>query len=194
MKPLARAALVLLATPLAAFAQAGRLQLPEFPGLAEKAKESVDISLDGDMLKSASQFMGGPSGAKQDMNDALQGVKGVYIRVFSFDKPGMYAAGDLAGVRKQLQAPGWKKMMSVQSNGEHVDLYMHDDNGRPDDGGMALVVSEPMEFVIVNVVGKVDLEKLRQLQGKLGVPAMPGVVGAPPPPAPPSPPPASGPR
>ena len=188
MKTLVRIALVLLATPLVAFAQTGRLQLPEFPGLAEKARESVDISLDGDMLKSASQLIGGPGGAKQEVSDALQGLTGVYIRVFRFDKPGMYATSDLASVRKQLQAPGWKKMMSAQSEGQHVDMYMRDDAGRPDDGGMALVVSEPNEFVIVNLVGQVDLEKLRQLQGKLGVPAMPGVAGAPPaPPPPPAP-------
>ncbi len=77
-------------------------------------------------------------------------------------------------------------------------MFMHDGGGRPEDGGFAIVVSEPTEFVIVNVVGKVDLESLRHLQGRMGVPPMPGIMGPPPSPsrgppqaapAPPAPPP-----
>jgi hypothetical protein len=172
------ATLLLLAAPLAAHAQAARLKLPDFAGLAGKARESVDINLDGDLLKTAGQFMGGPAGGTTpEVSKAMEGLVGVYIRVFEFDQPGLYSARDLAGVRAQLQAPGWKKLMSVQSKEEHVDMYLREDGGRPEDGGMAIVVSEPNEFVIVNIVGKVDPEKLRQLQGKFGVPAMPGVLG-----------------
>jgi uncharacterized protein DUF4252 len=186
-----------LAMPLTAFAQAGRLQLPDFSGLAGKAKESVDISLDGSMLQTASQFMGGTEGGAA-AKDALQGVEGIYIRVFEFDKPNVYSQADLAGVRHQLEAPGWKKLMSVQSKEEHVDMFMRDRGRNPADGGVAIVISEPSQFVIVNIVGNVDLEKLRQLQGKFGVPAMPsmGAGGASPPPAPSAPPapPPPGPR
>ena len=51
------AALALL--PAMAMAQGARLKLPDFSGLAGKAKESVDISLDGDTLKMAGGFLGG---------------------------------------------------------------------------------------------------------------------------------------
>jgi hypothetical protein len=177
-------ATLLLALPLSVHAQAGRLNLPAFTGLAEKAKESVDISLDGDMLKSASSFMGGSGGKMSpEVADALSGVQGIYIRVFEFDRPGVYAQHDLDGVRRQLDAPGWKKLMSVRSGQENVDMFMRETGPNPADGGIAIVVSEPSEFVIVNIVGHVDLEKLRALQGKFGMPGMPGLLGAPPAPA-----------
>ena len=175
-------AALLIAAPLVAHAQAARLKLPDFAGLADKAKESVDISLDGDMLKTASQFMGAGKQAPE-VADALQGVLGIYLRVFQFEQPNVYSQADLASVRTQLQAPGWKKLMSVGSKDEHVDMFLHDAGKNPEDGGMALVVSEPKEFVIVNIVGKVDPEKLRQLQGKFGIPgnlpgmAAPGATG-----------------
>jgi uncharacterized protein DUF4252 len=170
------AALLVTAMPLAAHAQAARLNLPEFKGLADKATDSVDISLDGDMLKQAAPFMSGPqSKVPAEAADALKDVKGIYVRVFEFKEAGVYSEKDLDGVRSQLQAPGWKKLMSVQSKDEHVDMYLHEHASNPDDGGMALVVSEPKEFVIVNIVGAIDLEKLRQLQGKFGVPALPGI-------------------
>lgn len=170
------AALLLTAMPLGAHAQAARLVLPEFKGLAAKATDSVDISLDGEMLKQAGPFMSGPQGKMPtEVVDALKDVKGIYVRVFEFKEPGVYSEKDLDAVRRQLEAPGWKKLMSVQSKGEHMDMYLHEHGGNPDDGGMALVVSEPKEFVIVNIVGAVDLEKLRQLQGKFGVPTLPGI-------------------
>jgi hypothetical protein len=188
------ATLLLAAAPLAAQAQAGRLKLPDFAGLAGKAQESVDISLDGEMLKSAGAFIGGQDGkTPREVADALAGVQGIYIRVFEFDRPDVYSQRDLEGVRLQLQAPGWKKLMSVQSKDEHVDMYLREPGGNPADGGMALVVSEPREFVIVNIVGDVDLEKLRQLQGKFGVPALPR-MSPPAPPAPPAPAAPTGPR
>jgi uncharacterized protein DUF4252 len=171
-------AVLLLAAPLMANAQAGRLKMPEFYGLADKAKESVNIDLDGSMLQTASSFMSGPaSGAPPEIAAALDGILGIYVRVFEFEEANAYSAHDLDGVRSQLQQPGWKKLMSVNSQGQRVDIYMREEGKDPKDGGLALIVSEPTEFVIVNVVGKVDPEKLRQLQGKFGVPSMPGFLG-----------------
>jgi hypothetical protein len=36
--------------------------------------------------------------------------------------------------------------------------------------GLAIIASEPREFTIVNIVGKVDLEQLHDLEGHFGVP------------------------
>lgn len=170
--------LALLAAPLVAWADGPRLDLPDFSKLTDKAAQTVNIDLDGDMLKTAGQFMGGASGQQQDVNAALEGLKGVYIRMFTFDQTDRYSQAELDGVRRQLQTPRWKKAISVQQAVQHIDMYLHDDKGKPEDGGMAIMITQPNQFIIVNLVGKVDLEKLRQLQGKLGVPAMPGVVGA----------------
>jgi hypothetical protein len=38
--------------------------------------------------------------------------------------------------------------------------------------GLAIIASEPREFTIVNIVGAVDLEKLRQLEGQFGIPKL----------------------
>ncbi|RZL91593.1 MAG: DUF4252 domain-containing protein [Variovorax sp.] len=180
---LAALTLSLLAAPLVAWADGPRLDLPDFSRLAAKATQTVDINLDGDMLKTAGQFMGGASGQQADVNAALEGLKGVYVRVFTFDDTDRSLLSELDVVRRQLQAPSWKKAISMQQSVQHVDLFMHEDNGRPEDGGLAILITQPNQLVIVNLVGKVDLEKLRQLQGKLGVPSMPGVVGVAPAPA-----------
>jgi len=63
-----------------------------------------------------------------------------------------------------------------------VELWLHENSTN---GGMFFVASEPDELVLINIVGKVDLETLRRLQGRMGVPMLPGVPPAPP--APPAP-------
>lgn len=62
--------------------------------------------------------------------------------------------------------------MEVRSRKEQkdVDIYISLDGERAN--GLALIASEPLEFTIVNIVGSVDLEKLRKLEGKFGVPKL----------------------
>jgi hypothetical protein len=44
---------------------------------------------------------------------------------------------------------------------------------------MFFFASEPDELVLINIVGKVNLEALRQLGGRFGVPNIPGILGPP---------------
>lgn len=166
--------LMLALLPMAVAAQAARIKMPDFSALAAKARESVDIELDKDMLRNAGSFMAG----KVDdpaFTEQLQGLEGIYIKTFEFDKPGQYDMAQITALIKQVEtAGGWKKLMSVRDGDERVEMWMRDNSV---DGGMFFVVSEPQELVIINIVGKVNLETLRKLQGRMGVPNL-GVGGA----------------
>lgn len=164
----------LLLLPAVSIAQAAKLTLPNFDKLEGKAKESVNITLDGDLLQTAGRFAGGAmAGSDPEAAEVLKGLKGIYIRSFTFDKPNVYSQDDVESVRKQINGPGWSKLVSVHSSekGEHVDIFMRTDTK---EGGLVILASEPKELTIVNIVGMVDLEKLRKLQGKFGVPKMGG--------------------
>jgi len=179
-------ALTITLLPLATVAQGARIKMPDFSGLADKAKESVDIALDGDRLKSAGSFMGGGKGGQSDaeFQELVKGLQAVYVKVFSFEKPGEYSMRDIETVLRQVEREGWNKLMSVRSGEERVEMWMRDNH---EDGGMFFVASEPTELVLINIVGKVNLESLRKLQGRMGVPMMPGMGAPPAPPAPPAP-------
>ncbi len=72
--------------PVLAAAQAGKLAIPDFSDLAKKATEAVDITLDGDMLKSATQLMGAGGGHAangQDMSSVVGGLKAITVRSFT---------------------------------------------------------------------------------------------------------------
>ena len=160
----------LLLLPALSSAQAARLKLPSFDHLTKIATESVDISLDGALLQTAARFAGASAGPSEPaLGEALKGLQGVYIRSFKFDHPNAYSQGDVDSIRQQISGSGWKKLISVHegAKGEHVDIAMRSDTR---DGGLVILASQPQELTIVNIVGAVDLETLRQLQGKLGVP------------------------
>jgi hypothetical protein len=166
-----------------AVAQGAKIRMPDFSGLAEKAKESVDISLEGDQLKSAGSFLGGGA-SDPKLAELIKGLDGIFIKVFEFEKAGEYSTRDIDTMVRQVESEGWKKLMAVRSGDERVEMWLRDNHR---DGGMFLVVSEPKELVMINIVGNVNLQALSQLQGKFGLPNLPGIA----PPAPAASPPAA---
>ena len=155
---------------IAAAATPGALQLPSFDGISSKAVQTVDISLDTSLLGMAASFM--DSGKPDDaaVKEIIAGLKGVYVRSYTFNGDFQYPEADIDSVRRQLAAPGWQRLVAVHNSPDHsnVDIYICMVQGRA--SGLAIIASQPREFTIVNIVGSVDLQKLHQLQGKLGIP------------------------
>ena len=177
----------LLALPAIAAAQdPGRLQLPDFSALSKKATQSVDISLDPSLLGLASGvFDSDDKGDAAAVNGLIKGLKGIYVRSYTFDKPGEYSRSEIRAVEAQLFTPGWVPIVSTHDlkQKSNVDIYLRRNGNRTD--GVAIIAVEPRELTIVNIVGSIDLAKLARLQGQFGVPKM-GI--APPPAAPAAPP------
>lgn len=162
----------LLALPaLALAADPGRLQLPDFSALSKIATQSVDISLDPSLLRLASGVISDNAGGNGDAVDGLiRGIRGIYVRSYTFDKPGQYSESDVKAVETQLLAPGWQALVSTHDvkAGNNVDIYIRRTGNRTD--GVAIVAANPRQLTIVNIVGAIDLAKLAQLQGQFGVP------------------------
>lgn len=172
-------ACALLALPaLAAAADPGRLQLPDFPGLGKRAAQSVVISLDSSLLHQASGFISERGGANSaEVNDLLKGIRGIYVRSFSFDEPGEYSKADLEPVQAQLRAPGWQPVVSTHDlkQGKNLEIYVRRSGNRTD--GLAIIAADPRQLTIVNIVGPVDLARLARLQGQFGIPSVGIPVG-----------------
>lgn len=163
----------LLALPaLAAAAEPGRLQLPDLSALSKIATQSVDISLDPSLLHLATGAIGSDSGDNNSaaVNDLVKGIRGIYVRSYTFKAPGEYSKADVKALRAQLLAPGWQAVVSTHDlkQGSAVDIYLLRNGDRTE--GVAIIATEPRELTIVNIVGSIDLSKLAQLQGQFGVP------------------------
>ena len=173
-----RSFLILLMTASVPALLPAQLRITGLDGLASKAKESVDITLDSSMLQMAGGFL---SGAGKDKDGAkikglLSGLKAITVKSFQFKETGQYRLEDLEPIRTQLRTPGWNKIVSVQSKEEISEVYTRTDQGKV--VGFAIIAAEPKELTVVAIEGSVDLNDLSALK-TLGVPAIqiPGKKG-----------------
>jgi hypothetical protein len=164
--------LALLLPGLVSAASEPRLALPDFKDLADKATESVVITMDPSLLNMASRFMDAGNAQDAAAIAVIKGLQGIYVRSFSFDHDDAYRPADVAAIRKQLADPGWKRVVETRSKKTHadVDIYLMSEGDKV--RGLALIASEPRALTIVNIVGAIDLDKLRKLEGQFGVPKL----------------------
>jgi len=171
-----RTALLVMLMALSTLSRAAsvepKLLLPDFDALAEKASESVTITLDSTLLGMAAKFLDPNNPEDSAAKEVLSGLQGIYVKSYTFDEDFAYPKTDVERVRKQLSAPGWSRLVEVRSRKEqaNVDIYISVAGNKA--LGLAIIATEPREFTIVNIVGSVDLDKLHKLEGKFGVPKL----------------------
>lgn len=160
--------LVLAASAIAARAQGPRLQIDQLDQLANKASETVDVKLDERLLLTTAKFFSGKEDA--DIKEVLKGIKGIYVKSFTFEKEGEYSQAEVDSVMSQLHGSTWSKILSVKSRkgGDNVEVYLNMVGEQIT--GLAVLSIEPREFTVVNIVGPIDLDKLSKLEGQFGVP------------------------
>ena len=164
-------AAVLLAGP--SFAQTkGRLNLPEFAALSDKASETVTVTLDSNLLGIAARFLSNEDPEQAKAKKLVSSLSGVYVQHFTFETDYAYPKGDIDRVRKQLDAPGWSRIVEARSKKENtnVDVFLLLSGDKVQ--GLAVIASEPREFTIVNIVGSIDIDKIGRLEGQFGIPAL----------------------
>jgi len=160
------------ATARAQDSQSAKLQIDHLNKLADKAAEVVEVTLDERLLQLAAKFLSSSNPAEAKVKEIVMGLKGVYVRVFEFDKPGEYSSSDLESIRSQLRPPGWHKIVGVISRrgGANVDVHLKYQGENI--AGLAIIAADPSELTIVNIIGPIDLDKVRQLEGQFGIPKL----------------------
>lgn len=157
-----------------------KLQIENLDGLAAKADHVVDVTIGEGLLKLIPAII-----RKTEKNDAkaqqiakiAEGFRGVYVRSFEFAGEGEWKESDIAAIRAQLRQPGWEKIVSVRSrkDGQTVEVYLMSDPANL--GGFALIATQPTELTVVNIVGKISLEDITALEGRLGIPDLDIQIG-----------------
>jgi hypothetical protein len=141
--------------------------------LAAKAEESVDVTLDGNMLRLAARFLSDKDSDEARAKKVISGLQSVAVRSFQFASAGEYDPADLNAVRAQLQPPAWSRIVGAKSKatGEDLDVYFKiDDKGQL--GGVFIINAAPRELTIVNIAGVLDPEHLADLGGQFHIPAI----------------------
>jgi hypothetical protein len=163
------ALLVVLGATASATAQTARIQTSSLDHLAAKASETVDVNIDESLMQLTSKVFNSKEPDEARVKQLVAGLKGIYVKMFEFEKEGEFVAADLESIRVQLRTPGWSKIVNAQSRKEgSVDVYLMTSGSQI--LGLAVLASGPKQIAIVNILGNIDLEKLSQLEGQFGVP------------------------
>lgn len=176
MTRMTRRTTLLLLIPLIASAAILRAQEVPIPASIEKlsatAKESVEVTMDGPMLRWASKFLSADDPDEEKAAKLIVNLKGIYVRSFEFDKDGAYSSAEVDSLRAQFHSPGWSKVVGVRSehDGDNVDVFFKLENDKM--AGIVIIAAEPRELTYVNIVGPLEIDQLADLGGEFGIPKL----------------------
>jgi hypothetical protein len=172
------AILFLAATAACAWAQDSKLPLGlgqlALKELADKAVDSVDVTLDGGLLQLAGKFLNDKDADEAKAKKLIAGLKSIMVRSFTFAKDGEYSLADYQSLRNSVRPPaGWSRIVGVTSkrDGDNVDVYLKIGDGSQI-GGLVVIAAEPRELTIVSIEGTIKPEDLVDLGGQFGIPKL----------------------
>lgn len=156
---------------IAVNAQDARLRFEKLNGLETRARDVIEVNIDGKLLDLAKRVMMKSKDVNaQKVGEAIKDLKAIYVRVYNFENENEYNTADVEEIRAQLQNPGWERLANVRSkkNNQKVDVYTMFTGDVM--SGVAVVVSESKSIALVNVIGPIDIDLLMELSGKMNIP------------------------
>jgi hypothetical protein len=135
--------------------------------LSARAANVTEVTLNKDMLGFASKFMDKKDKDQAAADQLIQGLEGIYVRDYEFDKEGEYSMDEVEKLRQAIETPEWTPMVHSRENKgtEITDVMVKTVNGETK--GMFILSAEPKELSIVLILGNIRMDQLGQL-GALG--------------------------
>lgn len=140
--------------------------------LAAKASDVTEVTLDKNMLGFAAKFMSNKKSDDPATRQLIQGLDGIYVRDYEFDKEGQYSMDDVNNLRKYFETSEWTPMVHSREkkSGETTDVMVKMVNG--ESRGMFILSAEPKELSIVLILGPIRMDQLGALGGLGGLGAL----------------------
>ena len=161
---------LVLGSAATASAQSPKLQIDQLDVLANRASETVDVKLDERLMQMTAKFFSDKDKDDAEIKAVLKGIKGIYVKSFTFEKEGEYSQVEVDSVMSQLRGNTWSRILTVKSKKEGANVEVYLNMAGDQITGLAVLSIEPKEFTVVNIVGPIDLDKLSSLEGQFGVP------------------------
>ena len=145
------------------------LKLDQLDRLGSKASETVNVTLDGSLLRLASRFLSDGDSDEIEIKRLVNGLRAIVVRSFEFKAEGEYLESDVEAIRAQLRNPAWKKIVEIRSKAQgNSDVYLRTEDDRIK--GLTVISAEPKQLTVVSIDGTIDMDGLRKLAGNFGIP------------------------
>jgi hypothetical protein len=141
---------------------------PALDKLAERASETVNVTLGPEMLGFASKFLSEGKKDEAAAKKIVTKLTGIYVRSFEFEKEGEYDEKIIEEIRSQLKTSDWSRIVEARSKKDRETAEIYINKG----GGLLILAAEPKEFTVVNLVGQISPDDVGSLTGQFGIPKM----------------------
>lgn len=122
---------------------------------------NVEISLKAPLLNMITNLIRNEDAEAADFISKLLRVT---VNVFESDAIDVdEIAGSMANIAEDLDSQGWERVVRVREEREHVDIYFRLSDDAMIIHGIAIMVAEPGETVMVNIVGDISTDDLSAL-------------------------------
>ena len=145
------------------------LPAPVEKELAARASDVTEVTLGKNMLEFAAKFMNGKDKDEAATRQLIEGLEGIYVRSYEFDKEGQYSMDEVQKLRQAFATPEWSPMVHTfeRKSGETTDVLVKQVNGET--RGMFVLAAEPKELTIVLILGPIRMDQLGELSGLSGL-------------------------
>lgn len=146
--------------------------------LAAKASDVTEVTLGKNMLDFAAKFMNDKHGENDaDARKLIQGLQGIYVRDYEFDKEGEYTPEQVEELRHHYEVGEWTPIVRERDrkNHETTDVLMKMVNG--ESRGLFVLDAEPKDLTIVLILGPIRMDDLGKLSGLSGLSGLAGISG-----------------
>ena len=162
---------LLLGAAAVAVAQDSPLVLPPAleKELSTRASDVTEVTLGKNMLGFAAKFMNGKDGDDAATRKLIEGLQGIYVREYEFDKEGDYSMEQIEQLRKTFETSEWSPIVHEREHKgrQTTDVMMKMVNG--ESHGIFVLEAEPKELTIVLILGPIRMEDLGKLKGVGGL-------------------------
>lgn len=163
------------AAPLVAQSAPGPSLPPSPPvekELAAHASDVTEVTLDKNMLAFASKFMNGKHDRDAEAQQLIQGLDGIYVRDYEFQKEGDYTPEQVEQLRQYFETSAWTPVVRdrEKNSRESTDVMVKLVNG--ESHGMLILSIEPKEISLVLILGPIRMDQLGALKGLGGMGAL----------------------
>jgi hypothetical protein len=153
-----------------ALAQTAQLPAPSpiEKELAARASGVTEVTLGKNMLAFAAKIMNGKNDDDAEARHLIEGLDGIYVREYEFDKDGQFSPDEVDQLRKYFETSEWSPIVKERQRktGESTDVMVKLVNG--ESHGMFILDAGPRELTIVLILGPIhtdDLSRLRVIGG-----------------------------
>ena len=138
--------------------------------LAARASHVSEVTLGKNMLGFAARFMNSKEKDDAATRQLIQGLDGIYVREYTFDKDGQFSMDEVDQLRKQFETGEWSPMVRERErrSGVSTDVMVKLVNG--ENHGIFILEATPRELTIIQILGPIRMEDLGRLEhlGGLG--------------------------